>query len=206
MTKEVLEALENKDSSFEIRDSRGRGDAEPQAGHCEPAADVTGVAIRNIRTASQDEEERIATGAGALAMTEDERSAATVIPRSEATWESASPDAEGRRIAASGSALLAMTEDTEDGQAAESPDPSSAHLAAAANPGQGLDAQPAIGAAAEIEGGLFPPPAAATLNPQNSNLKTRNSDAAQAAFDTVLGGLRLLAGSFPQYVRLEEKR
>ena len=29
---------------------------------------------------------------------------------------------------------------------------------------------------------------------------------ARASFDVVLGGLRLLAGSFPQYVRLEEKR
>ena len=65
---------------------------------------------------------------------------------------------------------------TEDPAPSSSPQPpSSAHLAAVANPGQGLDAQPAIGAAAEIEGGLHPPPAAAALNSQISNLKTQNS-------------------------------
>ena len=120
MTKEILEALDagGKDSRFENRDSRGREDEEerivpsragptsgsallamtrdggavPRPSHCEPVTDVTGVAIRDIRTPSQDggerlatasersglaltgdEEERIATGASALAMTGDER-------------------------------------------------------------------------------------------------------------------------------------
>ena len=69
--------------------------------------------------------------------------------------------------------------------------PAPARLAANANPGPGLNAQPAIGAAAEKAGRLYLPQAAAARFPQNLNLKTENYLALPCELRHPRPGLRL---------------